>query len=130
MILINKPISNISIFIKYPGTKITCYSDTIKAEVSTGLPLLTVLVGLADAAELWQQSYEHRPPQDFESDLDKLWETVKPLYEQLHGYIRFMLKNSIYKNFTNFFPATGHIPIHILGERIYCRWIRFRWSSR
>src|SRR6218665_599793 len=52
---------------------------------------------------------------DFSSACENLWEQIKPLYQQLHAYVRRKLMDSYPKNRRDF-PNTNHIPAHILGE--------------
>lgn len=51
--------------------------------------------------------------EDFEQEVENLWLQVKPLYQQLHAYVRRKLAA---KYSDQQFPAGGHIPAHILGE--------------
>ena len=52
--------------------------------------------------------------EDFEAECERLWAQVKPLYEQLHFYVRRKLMER-YPD--NQFPDSGHIPAHILGMK-------------
>jgi peptidyl-dipeptidase A len=45
--------------------------------------------GLTNAAEMWQLDYEDG---DFIGQIDKLWEQVEPLYNELHTFMRYKLK--------------------------------------
>jgi peptidyl-dipeptidase A len=73
-------------------------------------------MGLSSAKDIWQQMYEHEPRDQFEHDLEELWEGVLPVYKQLHAYVRYMLRNSTYADYPEYFPKSGHIPMHILGN--------------
>ncbi|CAL1546901.1 unnamed protein product [Lymnaea stagnalis] len=66
--------------------------------------------GYKDAGESWRSSYE---TPTLERDLEDLFVQIRPLYEQLHAYVRRKLKG-IYG--ADKFPASGHIPAHLLGE--------------
>ncbi|CAH2105253.1 unnamed protein product [Euphydryas editha] len=68
------------------------------------------LNGFKDVAELWQSEYE---VSDFEEQLAKLWEDVKPLYQQLHAYVRKRLRDKYGENIVS---ARGPIPAHLLGN--------------
>ncbi len=57
----------------------------------------------------WRDNYEM---DNFEAEVARLWYQVKPLYQQLHAYVRRKLQHQ-YADKT--FPKTGHIPAHILG---------------
>lgn len=52
--------------------------------------------GYADASEYWQADFEEP---HFEELVDDLWLKVKPLYDELHTYMRYKLI-SIYGNLT------------------------------
>jgi peptidyl-dipeptidase A len=69
-------------------------------------------LGHADAGELWRSDYDMSPA-DFETETDRLWEQVKPLYEQLHCYARARL-NTHYGDAV--VPAEGPLPAHITGN--------------
>ena len=61
-------------------------------------------------AEWWQSEYE---VPDFEQQLAKLWEDVKPLYQQLHAYVRKRLRD---KYGDHIVSPKGPIPAHLLGK--------------
>ena len=86
--------------------------------------LFCSLVGFAENGEYWRSWYEE---DQFESDVKALWETVKPLYQQLHAYVRNILLNS-YKEKADRFKSTGHLPAHLLGRPFssYPAYLRFR----
>lgn len=44
--------------------------------------------GFTDAAEYWKDDFEDP---DFEEHMDDLWQKVKPLYDELHTYMRYKL---------------------------------------
>jgi len=44
-------------------------------------------LGFKDAGALWRSGYD-MPADDFTREADRLWGQVKPLYEQLHCYVR------------------------------------------
>lgn len=45
--------------------------------------------GFEDAAEYWKGDFEDP---DFEQNMDDLWLNVKPLYDELHTYMRYKLR--------------------------------------
>ena len=49
---------------------------------------------------------------DFEGELERMWLQVKPLYQNLHAYVRRRLAT---KYADHEFPSSGHIPAHIMG---------------
>ncbi len=44
-------------------------------------------LGYEDTGHLWKAGYD-MPPEDFTKEADRLWTQVKPLYNQLHCYVR------------------------------------------
>lgn len=67
-------------------------------------------LGFADMGAMWRAGYD-MPPDDFEKDTERLFTQVKPLYEQLHCYVRKQLRKK--------YPgeAIGQkIPAHLLGN--------------
>jgi aminoglycoside phosphotransferase family enzyme len=65
--------------------------------------------GFADGGEYWLKDYES---ETFKKDVEELWLTLKPLYEQLHAYVRGKLRN-VYGD--QFNTSDGLIPAHLLG---------------
>jgi peptidyl-dipeptidase A len=74
--------------------------------------------GAADVGELWRSAYD-MPPADFEQEIDRLWEQVKPLYQDLHCYVRGRL---VKKFGADKVPPTGPIPAHLLGNMWAQEW--------
>lgn len=68
-------------------------------------------LGFTDTGALWRSAYD-MPPDDFAKELDRLWEQVKPLYTQLHAYVRWKLR----EKYGDAVPANGPIPAHLLGN--------------
>jgi peptidyl-dipeptidase A len=44
-------------------------------------------IGFSDLGALWRSGYD-MSAQDFEADIERLWQDVKPLYDDLHCYAR------------------------------------------
>ena len=44
-------------------------------------------LGFADVGALWRAGYD-MPPDEFTAEVDRLWGQVKPLYDDLHCYVR------------------------------------------
>jgi len=65
--------------------------------------------GYEDNGAYWRSWYES---DTFRQECEQLWNEVRPLYEQLHAYVRRKLQER-YPDGT--FPAEGHIPAHLLG---------------
>ncbi len=68
--------------------------------------------GFADVGELWRSGYDMSPA-DFERETDRLWEQVKPLYQDLHCYVRSRLAEQYGRDKV---PEDGPIPAHLLGN--------------
>ncbi len=69
-------------------------------------------IGADDMGQLWRSQYE-MPPVAFEQEVDRLWGQVKPLYNDLHCYVRRRLFEKYGKAVVD--PA-GPIPAHLLGN--------------
>lgn len=69
------------------------------------------LSGFNDTGEYWRSWYE---TDTFEQDVKRLYDELRPLYQQLQAYVRRKLKQRYGEDK---FPKSGHIPAHILGER-------------
>ncbi|KAK5650646.1 hypothetical protein RI129_001675 [Pyrocoelia pectoralis] len=70
-----------------------------------------------DKGEMWKNDYESP---NFETDMDNLWEQVKPLYDELHTYVGHKLKEK-YGN--NIDISDGLLPAHVLGNMWGQSWI-------
>jgi peptidyl-dipeptidase A len=68
-------------------------------------------LGFADTGAMWRAKYD-MPPDDFTKELDRLWDQVKPLYLELHAYVRMKL----HQKYGDAVPATGPLPAHLLGN--------------
>src|SRR5690606_2862477 len=68
-------------------------------------------MGYADAGEIWRSGYD-MPPTQIGPETDRLWNQVKPLYEQLHCYARTRLESK--------YPGEGSVdgmlPAHLMGN--------------
>ncbi|XP_021364030.1 angiotensin-converting enzyme-like [Mizuhopecten yessoensis] len=73
-------------------------------------------LGFMDTSEVWRSQYES---ETFQQDLKGLWEQVKPLYQELHTYVRQKLR-AYYG--AERFPVSGQIPAHILGTLMGGNW--------
>ena len=51
-------------------------------------------LGFADTGAMWRAKYD-MPPDAFAKELDRLWEQVRPLYLQLHAYVRMKLRAEV-----------------------------------
>ncbi len=75
-------------------------------------------MGFDDLGALWKSRYD-MPPDAFEAELTRLWDQVKPLYEQLHCFVRTKLGE---KYGSDKVPADGPIPAHLLGNMWSQEW--------
>jgi peptidyl-dipeptidase A len=70
------------------------------------------VMGYADTGEFWRSRYD-MAPDAFAAEMERLWQQVKPLYDSLHTYTRFKLRQAYGASVV---PATGPIPAHLLGN--------------
>ncbi|MCA9634907.1 MAG: M2 family metallopeptidase [Myxococcales bacterium] len=75
-------------------------------------------IGYADLGELWRAGYDMTPA-EFEAESERLWQQVKPLYEELHCYARGKLSEHYGADKV---PVDGLIPAHILGNMWAQEW--------
>jgi peptidyl-dipeptidase A len=68
-------------------------------------------LGFADTGAMWRTKYD-MPPDAFSKELDRLWDQVRPLYLQLHAYVRMKLR----QKYGDVVPEKGPIPAHLLGN--------------
>ena len=69
-------------------------------------------LGFDDLGAMWRAKYD-MPPDEFTAELERLWQQVRPLYEQLHCYVRGRLGDAYG---TDTVPPDGPIPAHLLGN--------------
>lgn len=69
-------------------------------------------LGFKDTADLWKSNYD-MSSDEFEKTIDAIWDDVRPLYEQLHCYVRSKL-NAKYGNAV--VPKEGPMPAHVFGN--------------
>ena len=69
-------------------------------------------IGFADLGELWRSRYD-MPPAELEADVERLWQQVKPLYDDLHCYARGRLQEKYGKDKI---ADKAPIPAHLLGN--------------
>jgi len=68
------------------------------------------LNGFKDTYDMWLDNYENP---EFEKEIFELWEEVKPLYLELHAYIRRQLIQEFPKRGI---AKDGLIPAHLFGD--------------
>ena len=69
-------------------------------------------IGFTDTGALWRSGYD-MVPEAFEQETDRLWQQVKPLYDDLHCYVRGRLQQKYGKDKV---PDHAPIPAHLLGN--------------
>ncbi len=69
-------------------------------------------LGFADTGAMWRSKYD-MPPDEFARELDRLWQQVRPLYDELHCHVRAELAERYGPEVVD--PA-GPIPAHVLGN--------------
>jgi peptidyl-dipeptidase A len=75
-------------------------------------------MGFADTGEVWRSGYDMSQA-DFQKETERLWGQVKPLYEQMHCYVRGKLSA---KYGDKLVPKAGEIPAHLLGNMWAQQW--------
>jgi len=75
-------------------------------------------LGYNDMGEMWRSGYDMSPAQ-FESEVERLWGQAKPLYEQLHCYVRNRLADHYGEERVS---RDGPIPAHLLGNMWSQEW--------
>ena len=70
-------------------------------------------MGFADAGEMWRSGYDMSPA-ELAAETDRLWDQVKPLYEQLHCYARGRLDAEYGTDKGE--VAGGMLPAHLMGN--------------
>ncbi|KRZ80967.1 Angiotensin-converting enzyme [Trichinella papuae] len=68
------------------------------------------LNGLKHGGEIWQNTYGEKV--NLIHLLEKIYDEVRPLYDQLHAYIR----NQLRKQYASFMHQDGQIPAHLLAK--------------
>ncbi len=69
-------------------------------------------LGYADLGTMWRSNYD-MPADEFAKELDRLWGQVKPLYDDLHCYVRSELGKTYGEDKV---PQDQPIPAHLLGN--------------
>ena len=75
-------------------------------------------LGFKDVADMWLANYD-MPSADMEKTVERLWTQVKPLYDDLHCYVRGKL-NAKYGDAVQ--PKTGPIRADLLGNMWAQQW--------
>ena len=75
-------------------------------------------LGFSNLGEMWRSGYDMTPA-ELEQETDRLWGQVKPLYDQLHCYVRDRLASHYGEEKTS---RTGLLPAHLLGNMWAQQW--------
>jgi peptidyl-dipeptidase A len=75
-------------------------------------------IGFGNLGEMWKSGYD-MPADEFEKETDRLFQQLKPLYEQLHCYVRAKLSA---KYGADKVSPEGPIPAHLLGNMWAQEW--------
>ena len=75
-------------------------------------------LGFEDTGVMWRSGYDMKPD-EFSADLERLWQQVKPLYQELHTYVRNRL---IAKYGAIAERPDGMIPADLLGNMWAQEW--------
>uniref|UniRef100_T1IX26 Angiotensin-converting enzyme n=1 Tax=Strigamia maritima TaxID=126957 RepID=T1IX26_STRMM len=73
------------------------------------------ILGYGDMGELWRHEID---ADDLERKMDALFIEVKPLYMQLHAYVRYHLR----KKYGDVISKRGPLPAHLLGNMWAQQW--------
>jgi peptidyl-dipeptidase A len=69
-------------------------------------------MGFADAGAMWRAGYD-MPPDSFVTMVDSLWAEMRPLYLQLHAYVR---RRLVARYGAARVPPGGMLPVDLLGN--------------
>lgn len=75
-------------------------------------------LGYDDLGEMWRAGFDMSPA-EFDGEVSRLWEQVKPLYEELHCAVRAKLGEHYGADKV---PQDGLIPAHLLGNMWSQEW--------
>ncbi|MFC0166773.1 M2 family metallopeptidase [Pseudoduganella danionis] len=69
-------------------------------------------MGFVDTGAMWRSQYD-MPADAFANEMERLWQQVKPLYDSLHTYSRYKLRETYGADVV---PMEGPIPAHLYGN--------------
>jgi len=75
-------------------------------------------LGFANTGDLWKGGYDMSSA-EFEAESDRLWNQVKPLYDELHCYVRDELAEQYGEDKVS---RTGPMPAHLMGNMWSQQW--------
>lgn len=89
--------------------------------------------GYEDNGAAWRSTYVEPilgyNDQDFIEEAEAIWQQLRPLYEQLHGYVRYHLRRQ-YPEARGINDTRGPIPAHLLGNMWAQQWSNLQEFSR
>ncbi|GAU88090.1 hypothetical protein RvY_00850-2 [Ramazzottius varieornatus] len=89
--------------------------------------------GYADNGAAWRSTYVEPDleylDQNFIDEAEGIWQQLKPLYEQLHAYVRHSLQTQ-YPTVRGLRNPKGPIPAHLLGNMWAQQWSNLQDFSR
>ncbi|MFL5422402.1 MAG: M2 family metallopeptidase [Myxococcales bacterium] len=77
-------------------------------------------IGFSDTGAMWRAGYD-MPPEQVPAEMDRLWAQVKPLYDDLHCYVRGRLQEKYGKDLVK---DDNPIPAHLLGNMWAQEWTK------
>jgi len=77
-------------------------------------------IGFYATGAMWRAGYD-MPPEQFPAEMDRLWAQVKPLYDDLHCYVRARLQEKYGKDLVK---DDAPIPAHLLGNMWAQEWTK------
>jgi peptidyl-dipeptidase A len=103
----------------------TSWNDNVGAPMRDNYARLVTIanegakeLGYADVGVMWRSGYD-MSADEFAQEMDRLWMQVKPLYDQLHCYVRAKLHEHYGAGVQ---PATGPIRADLLGNMWAQEW--------
>ncbi len=75
-------------------------------------------LGFADLGVMWRAGYD-MSPEEFDAEAERLWQQVKPLYDELHCHARARLAEVYGEDKV---PAGKPIPAHLFGNMWAQQW--------
>ena len=68
------------------------------------------MIDFSDTGDMWLRHYES---ESFKLDVEDIWATIMPFYEEIHAYVRAKLRQ-VYG--PSIIGDDGMMPAHLLGN--------------